>query len=74
MSISKRLRDRSDHYLPDWARETMDDAAARIDEVAAFLDRLADFLADEHARPCAWRHVGDAADCREMARKLRGET
>jgi len=65
MRLSERLRDRSDHYLPDWAREVMDDAAARIDEAAAFLDQMAE----------RWDKFGvgiDAANCRAMAARLRG--
>jgi len=68
MSISKRLRDRSDHYLPDWAREVMDEAAQQIDDTAAFLDQMADRL----DKPATWARPrpADAADCRAMARRL----
>jgi len=70
MRLSERLRDRSDHYLPDWAREVMDEAAQQIDDTAAFLDRHATTLLTGDD----WEVEGLAAECRAMARKLRGET
>jgi len=45
---------------------------AKLYEAAAFLDRMAERL----DKPATWARPrpADAADCREMARKLRGET
>ena len=50
MSISKRLRDRSDHYLPDWAREVMDEAAVEIERLNALISTMAGDLVEAGGR------------------------
>jgi hypothetical protein len=43
-TLVERLRDRSDHYIPDWARRTMDEAADALDAVQAEIARLTNLL------------------------------
>jgi len=61
-------------HIEDYAalRREWSAALAKLTEAAAFLDRTASGL---QATDATWRSVWNAAaDCRTMAKKLRGET